>query len=332
VTPGSRSLQVDLFFSIASKGPEYLSADAILHAARQHQSDGLQFLVPSPAHEAIVSLCAHLVYGGFLKEKYFSKVQRTFVSDRFEVLAALQPAFGIKAGTRLLDAVTEGDRRKILDCIRPLRLALNLRCLLRKPLRGTMATARYYASIFKLRYSPRNLETVCFVGPDCYDKMAIIDRLTPMLHSAAKVVNKCQFRSQLPFAQKTTEFNSSTGPQAGTSWSSLSSVIKVAQWLLEGWKIQLFGRRELTLRIFERFYHDLLIEPKSYGYSGPMWFARFVGRLFPSPDLWILLDPAGGGSQSRNGEVISTERPGKGMSFSTQARQSPTSPKKRMLL
>ena len=303
-TPGARSLQVDFWWSLDSRGPEYLSADAVLQAARQRQVGGLSFLVPSPAHEAI-SLCSLAFYSGFLKEKYFPKVQQTFVSERSEVLAALQPAFGIKAATRLVDAVTEGDRRKILGLIRPLRVALNLRCLLRKPLRGIIDTARYYLSIFRIRYSPKYIETVCIIGPGNCGQAAIIDGLIPVLHSAAKVVDKCQFRPQPASGRELSEISGSIDSRVRASSSSLSSMVNAVLWLLREWKNQFLGRRELTLRIVEHSGRDLSVDPENYGYEGYVWFARLFGKLFPSPDLWILLDPAGGGLQSRDGEVSS---------------------------
>jgi hypothetical protein len=304
---GFRCIQVDFFWSIASKGPEYLSADDLLQAARQRHAGGVSFLVPSPAHEAVISLCAHVVYGGFLKEKYFPKVRQAFISNRSEVLAALQPPFGMRAARRLVDAVTEGDLRKILGLIRPLRVALNLRCLLREPLRGTIETARYYWSVIRSRYSPKQIETVCILGPDGCGKAAIIDGLIPVLHSAAKVVDKFDFRPRPASGRELSEINGSMDSRAGASSSSLSSMVNAVQWLLREWKNQFFGRRELTLRFVEDCGQQLSVDPENYGYHGPVWFARLLGKLFPSPDLWILLDPAGGGLQSRDGEVPSPE-------------------------
>jgi hypothetical protein len=306
-TPGSRSIQVDFFWSMASKGPEYLSADVIFQVASQRQAGGLNFLVPSPAHEAIISLCANLVYGGFLKEKYFPKVQQTFISDRSEVIDALQSPFGMKAATRLVDAVTEGDRRRILGCIKPLRAALYLRCSLRKPFRGALDIARYYVSVFRLRYSPKNIETICILGPVGCGKTTIIDGLIPMLHSAAKVVEIHHFKAQLPLVRESFEICDSSDSHARAADSSLSSIIRTVQWLLVEWVNQLIRRRELTLRIVEYCGRDLIIDPVKFGYKGPAWLARILEKLFPPCDIWILLDSAVEGVQSKNREVLPAE-------------------------
>jgi hypothetical protein len=82
---------------------------------------------------------------------------------------------------------------------------------------------------------------------------------------------------------------------------------KAVSWLLEDWLIQFKAKTNITLRLCEHSYQELLIDPKRYGYKGPVWFARLVGKVFPSPDLWILLDPANGRLQSRDEEVLPTE-------------------------
>jgi len=42
--------------------------------------------------------------------------------------------------------------------------------------------------------------------------------------------------------------------------------------------------------IFDRYYYDLLLDPRRYRYGAPMWLARFVSYLVPKPDLIIILD------------------------------------------
>ncbi len=41
---------------------------------------------------------------------------------------------------------------------------------------------------------------------------------------------------------------------------------------------------------FDRYFHDVLVDPLRYRYGGPTWYARFLCRLLPEPDLVILLD------------------------------------------
>ncbi|MGH3086089.1 MAG: hypothetical protein ACRDSJ_02075 [Rubrobacteraceae bacterium] len=45
-----------------------------------------------------------------------------------------------------------------------------------------------------------------------------------------------------------------------------------------------------SLLMFDRYYQDLLVDPRRYHYGGSMRLARLVGRLVPQPHLIIFLD------------------------------------------
>jgi hypothetical protein len=298
-TPGSRSIQVDLFWSLSSKGPLYLGTAAVLQAANSRQAGDLNFLAPSEVHQAIISLLASLLHGGAVKEKYFPQVQRTFASHRLETIGALQPRFGLKTAARLTDAVIDGDRQRILDCRRRLRVAVTLRSLLHEPLGGALAIVRYYACEVVVRFSPKNLETVCILGLRGCCKAATIEELMPMLHSLAQTVERCDLRPGLPIAGDTSGASPRPDLRTGSASGRWVSMAKAVLLLGKEWLNQFTGRRNLTLRIRASCYHDLLIDPKRYRYGGPMWFARLIAKLIPPPDLWILLDQSTESLRSR---------------------------------
>jgi thymidylate kinase len=87
----------------------------------------------------------------------------------------------------------------------------------------------------------------------------------------------------------------------------LLSILKIGYFQFDyfvGWWIKV---RPLlvrsTLVIFDRYYHDLLVDPRRYRYGGPVWLARWVGKLIRKPDLWILLDAPPEVLQDRKQEV-----------------------------
>jgi thymidylate kinase len=89
--------------------------------------------------------------------------------------------------------------------------------------------------------------------------------------------------------------------------SVLFSVAKICVWLLEEWYAYSFQESKETLLICDRYYHDLLIDPKRYRYGGPTWGARLIGKLMPQPKLWVLLDAPAEILQVRKQEVPPTE-------------------------
>lgn len=64
-----------------------------------------------------------------------------------------------------------------------------------------------------------------------------------------------------------------------------------ANYTLSGYVADIYPRLvRSTLVLFDRYYHDLLVDAKRYRYGGPAWLARAVGRLFPRTQLVVLLD------------------------------------------
>jgi hypothetical protein len=296
--PGIRTLHIDFNLSLSWKGLPYLTTEIVLRTVIERQAGDLNFFVPCPVHQAILSLLASLLVAGSLKEKYFPQVQQTFANGSPEAIDALRPQFGLKAATRVVNSVIDGDRRKVLNCIRPLRNSLALRSLVREPIRSTLAVVRHYTREFAIRFSPRTLETVCILGVESDRKAAVIEALKPMLQSAAVWMESDPSGLRLPLVGRSrgTVPSGETSAQEPAGW--LTSMSHMVLWLIEDWLDQFIGRTNLTLRISGSSFADLLIDPKKHRYGGPMGFARLVGKLFPSPDLWILLDRAAEGSQA----------------------------------
>jgi hypothetical protein len=300
--PKARALQIDCDLSLTWKGLAYLPADTVLQNALLHPAGNSTLFVPSPVHEAITSLLASLLIGGFVKEKYFLQVQRTFVRERAEVIAAMLPQFGAKVTTRLVDSVIGGDREKILGCVRALRTSLVLRNLLRAPFHCALAVARHYAKEFEVRYLPGLLVTVCILSPESCDSTTVIETLMPILQFSAVKVEKRSFwpdsSCKCDFSKNDEDSNSNSGARK----SSLASMATVGRWLAEEWLSRF--QKNFALRLIESDSRDLMTNQKWRRYRVPQWFAWLVGKMLPSPDLWILLDPAVGGIQSSNHEAI----------------------------
>lgn len=75
------------------------------------------------------------------------------------------------------------------------------------------------------------------------------------------------------------------------------SLVKLGVWWADftflGYVMDVHPRlRRSGLVLFDRYYQDLLVDPRRHRYGGPLWLARLAGRFFPKPDLVVLLDAA----------------------------------------
>jgi hypothetical protein len=292
-TPGVRALELDFIWSLNWKGLEYLATDAVLQTATVRQAGDLTFLVPSPVHEAIISLLSSLLIGGWLKEKYFPKVQQTFTNNRLEVTAALLQAFGTNAATQLVDSAIAGDRQEMLSCVKPLRISLVRRSLMNRPSRSVFAVARYHLREFAVRCTPATLETVCISGLDNSVRETILTGLTSMLRNSAKLVERRHFGSRLKIGCGLSQNDASEGSFVEGRCRQLVSISRMIRWVVEEWISRFMKRDNLTLWIDESCFSDLLIDTWEHRKGISRWFERLIGNLLPSLDLWVLLDGAG---------------------------------------
>jgi len=177
---------------------------------------------------------------------------------------------------------------------------------LRRPVHSAIAIARHYGSELAIRYSPKTLHTVCIFGLEVTDNAAFIDTLMPLLQSTAVVVEMRHLSPTLSFGRQSWDFPQNTDYLDNSPRSLLISITIAILLLIQEWITQLAEKINLTLRIYEGCHHDLSFNPKKYRYGGPMWFARLIGQLFPSPDLWILLDVPEKQTRSSNRDILYT--------------------------
>lgn len=58
---------------------------------------------------------------------------------------------------------------------------------------------------------------------------------------------------------------------------------------------------------FDRYYPDVYADPRRYRLKAPMWLARWLERLIPAPDLYVVLDVPAAVLQQRKQEVSAAE-------------------------
>jgi len=92
---------------------------------------------------------------------------------------------------------------------------------------------------------------------------------------------------------------------------SIGSVVKLLAWMVELWlEIVITPRRVPTLKIYDRYLHDILVDPARYRYGAPRWIARAISALVVEPDLFVILDAPADVIQRRKQEVpfVETKR------------------------
>ena len=84
------------------------------------------------------------------------------------------------------------------------------------------------------------------------------------------------------------------------------SFINFFSWLIS-YKIFFFQNKNNKIYIFDRYAHDVLIDPLRYKHNLSQRLTRFILTFFPNPDLWIFLNPPVKTIKSRKIELSDSE-------------------------
>ena len=149
-----------------------------------------------------------------------------------------------------------------------------------------------------------------FLGPDGSGKSSVIERVMVDLAPSFSAVRYMHLRPKLGL---TVVLNGPpvVDPHAQVPRGLLTSLVKVVYFFFDYTFGYLLKVRPLLARstfvVFDRYYHDMLVDPRRYRYGGPMWLARWVGSIIPGPDIFILLDAPPEILQARKKEVTFDE-------------------------
>lgn len=299
--------KIDLLPSLEWHGAVYLPNRVVLETSERH--DGLASR-PRLAHEALVSLFSSLLWGGFFKERYRAIILEAARKDGAAFRHALIYATGRHWGERLWQAAAEGRPADSAGWAKQVRRAVHRRAFRREPCKTLLRWLAFWEAEVRLRLDPP-VPWVAFLGPDGSGKSSVVAALGPQLAQIFSGTKTYHWRPRVLLSSRKGGEGPITDPHGtpprGALISSLKLVFLLLDWALGYWGRLVHLRAKGHLLLFDRNYHDIVVDPRRYRYGGPEWFARLVGRLVPRPDLLVLLDAPPEVSQARKQEVTLEE-------------------------
>ena len=88
--------------------------------------------------------------------------------------------------------------------------------------------------------------------------------------------------------------------------SFILSTLRLLSWLIS-YKFFFYKEKNKNIYIFDRYAHDILIDPLRYKHSLSQSLTKFILKFFPKPNLWIFLDPSLKTIKSRKYELPDSE-------------------------
>ncbi len=272
------------------------------------------FNVP-PADLEFCSYLVRKILKGSLDQAQAQRLTELYREDPQGCAERLSRFFQQATARLIVDSANTGDWTPVRVRLDFIRRELLSRVVREQPLRFSLHRLgtlwRRLSKWLEFLVWPPGL-MVTFLGVDGAGKSTVIPRVESDLSPAfarTKGYHKRSFRSALnwmrprqkgeyrPQARSThgEERRFIHDPHTRPPRRSAASLAKLAFWWLDygllGYATDIYpSLARSTLVLFDRYYHDLIVDAKRYRYGGPMWAVRLVSRLIPRPDLVILLD------------------------------------------
>ncbi len=292
-------LKLDICSDYICNGRKYFSVEKILHSRIQvndKNGSNIHYYIPSPENEFIYYLIKKI------EKQQLSNAHKEHLSSVWndapeQAIKEVKRFWKEKEVNMIAKAAKTGNWDHVQKNI------IDLQKSLHKSTRRF--SFRWYFSEFKrflkrIAY-PTGIHIV-FLGADGSGKSTVIDKVIKEITQAFRLNT---YFHLFPFYQS--NGNPVTNPHSLKPRNIIGSIVKIMIWYYRftiGWIFQIHPRKiRSTLICFDRYYHDILVDPIRYRYGAPRWIASIVGALIVKPDLWILLDAPAEILQSRKQEV-----------------------------
>ncbi len=296
--PAFECVSVDLTYEYR-RGGLILASGEDLVARRERRN---LLWTPDPATE-FAYLLAKKTFKGFVPARQEQRLKRLVqVLGRPEAERVAAHLFGEKWKGQVVESCASGCAGNLLGRLKKrlcwtviTRDALN-------PIRYLLADA---LRLTRRWFQPTGLFVVV-LGPNGVGKSTLIEHLTQVLMPPFRHQRVFHVRPMLLWRRKYSgPINEPHGKPPRSVWPSVAKLFAL---LPDYWLGYCLVIKPLLARggmvVFDRYFHDLLVDPLRYRDSAPTWLPKFLCRLVTPPELlFLILDAADEVILSRKQEV-----------------------------
>ncbi|HZU09931.1 MAG TPA: dTMP kinase [Pseudacidobacterium sp.] len=297
---GTTFIQPDSCSDYRHFGKLWLKSDEVLEARRPHPKG---FWIPAARHEFLYYLIKRLNKRDF-RQEHGIRLSRLYSEDPANCDVLLRRFWTEDTAQRISKMAGTGDWRPLIQ-----KTGLFKEEMLQHPAEGWKGRAisrwRNLTHTFERIIQPTG-GWIVFVGPDGCGKSSVIEAVIREFGPAFQQIVRCHMRPGI-FPGRIKPGSVVTDPHGKPSRSGLASAAKMLylafDYFLGHFMRVLPAMMRTKLVIFDRYFYDILVDPKRVRYGGPRWLLRWIAVMLPKPDLVILLNASPEVLWSRKQEV-----------------------------
>lgn len=282
---GVKTAAVDLVFDHRRSGLILATSEEMLEGRKRHG----EFWIPSEKVE-FAYLLAKKSWKGKTPERQSIRLKQ--LAETLGQAEAERIAATVFSGTSSKQAVRACLNKSLATDVVGARKEFWKTAWTRRPLQSVGYVITNSARLFWREIRPTGI-LVAVMGPDGVGKSTVITGLIESLGLGFWRRHKLfHWRPQALFIKRDQRIN--PDPHGKPVRGTFLSMAYLSAFFLDHWVGYIFKVRPALGRsnfvIFDRYFHDVLVDPRRYRYGGPVWYAKFLAKAIPEPDLVILLD------------------------------------------
>jgi thymidylate kinase len=277
------SVAIDFTCQHREGGVDLMPGRELIRARRKLD----RFWIPDPAVEFQYLLAKKILKGAVrpVQAERLSVLAREVGRDAAERVAANLVGEATKA--RVVDACLNNALNKEIATF---RRRLGRTTWKRDPLNRFRYWATEGARLYARMLKPTGL-FVAVLGPDGVGKSSLLPHLARRIGVCFRQQKTFQWRSHLLWHGKSEVAEKMPERPIYSPIRSVFHLVACAlDFSLGYWLLAHPALVQSGLVLFDCHFDDLLIEPKRYGYEGPMWLPRLLRYVIPKPDVLLILD------------------------------------------
>lgn len=286
---------IDLFWMMEYRGVEYISSQAVIERAKDYR--GLKVARDDDA--ASIALVKELLSNGKTRKDYFPQLAAIYNSFGSDTLDLLEPTFSQESIQHLGEILSQGKDQP--DVIKD--LSERLRRDVFKNGSGSKTEGRIRNLIYRLHrvIKPAGF-SIAVLGTDGSGKTTLIDYIRPVLEKA--IHNTLDYQHLRPNwlpalgvatgKREAGDGSVVTDPHAQSASGFVGSLVRLTYYTLDytlGYWRKIYPRliKRPHICLFDRYYYDIITDPRRMRMALPSWVMKLAFKLAPRPQLILCL-------------------------------------------